>query len=171
MLKSVSLKKKIFVACLVIFAIINIIWILGMLKPYLIFQSRMKNHSGYQENGRIVDDEHYCYSVHYPTYLYWQDGNLSVSAPLGEVGKEGDKTICEANGSSMIIWINRFSGTIREIGVILVIDGVSEQIYLTDSKTARYKDQQCMVDQEQQEIIKLFEKAEDAWKLKMPWGK
>lgn len=69
----------------------------------------------------------------------------------------------------LIIWMKHFHKGIRELGVILVQDGVSRQIYLEDNRTARYKDDQPYVDAGQEEIDKLFRKAEQEWKLEMPW--
>ena len=73
--------------------------------------------------------------------------------------------------SSIIIWMKLFYQGVKEVGVILVEGEMQPQVYLTDSKTARYPDDQIYVDNHQAEINVLFEKAEKMWGLEMPWGK
>ena len=156
-----------------IFVILNIFWYIGVFRAYFLLQSKMTSNPNYVNEG-IVDEEGYSCYVKFPTYLYWKDGNLSIGSPMKEIGDapEGeDKKIYAANGGSVIIWLKHFSGDIKELGVILEQDGVNRQIYLVDSATARYEDDQPYVDAGQDEINKLFKKAEDVWDLEMPWKK
>ncbi len=167
-------RKKIIIAVFaVIFLILNIVWYIDMLSPYLVLKHRMENHPYYMGDGTIWDEDKYTLAVHYPTYLYWDDGNLSVGSPLVEDNsiqvEDGKTALSSANSGGMIIWLKHFTGDIREIGVILTLNGESRQIYLTDSGTARYEEDQPFVDTNQDVIKMLFEKAEDAWSLEMPW--
>lgn len=167
-------RRKIIIAVFaVIFLILNIAWYIGMLRPYLLLKNQMKNHPYYMGDSTIWDEDKYTLAVHYPTYLYWADGNLSVGSPLVEEHsiqvEEGKTALSSAKSGGMIIWLEHFTGDIREIGVILTLNGESRQIYLTDSKTARYENDQPFVDANQDVIKILFEKAEDAWNLEMPW--
>lgn len=168
-------KKKIVISLFVMLLVfINVIWYVGMFRPYFLLQNEMKNNPNYIGSGGILDNEGYSYAVHYPTYLYWKDGNLSISAPLEAVNNvqvEGDKTAYATNGGSLIIWLEHFTGDIKEIGLILNANNETRYIYLTDSKTAKYEDDQELVDDSQDEINVLFEKAEDAWNLEMSWEK
>lgn len=166
-------RKKIFIYFFVmLLLLINIVWYAGMFRPYFLLQNKMKNHPNYIGSGEIYDEDGYTYAVHYPTYLYWKDGNLSISPPFVENDKvqvEDGKTAYAAGGGDIIIWLNHFTGDVKEIGLILNINDETRYIYLIDSKTAKYEDDQILVD-ESQEIIKvLFEKVEDAWDLEMPW--
>lgn len=45
------------------------------------------------------------------------------------------------------------------------------QIELLDSGTAVHKDDQIYVDEKQDEIERLFRKAEIVWNIEMPWKK
>lgn len=65
---------------------------------------------------------------------------------------EGKTALSSAKSGGMIIWLEHFTGDIREIGVILTLNGESRQIYLTDSKTARYENDQPFVDANQDVI-------------------
>lgn len=167
-------RRKIIIAILVVlFLILNIAWYIGMLRPYLLLKNQMKNHPYYMGDSTIWDEDKYTLAVHYPTYLYWADGNLSVGSPLVEEHsiqvEEGKTALSSAKSGGMIIWIEHFTGNIREIGVRLTIDNETREIYLTDSGTARYEEDQPFVDEGQEMINVLFEKAEDAWNLEMPW--
>lgn len=165
-------RRKIIIAVFaVIFLTLNIAWYIGMLRPYLLLKNQMKNNPYYVGDSTIWDEDKYTLAVHYPTYLYWADGNLSVSSPLVEddrIPTQDDKTSYSSRGG-LIIWIEHFTGNIREIGVRLTIDNETREIYLTDSGTARYEEDQPFVDEGQEMINVLFEKAEDAWNLEMPW--
>lgn len=89
----------------------------------------------YVGDSTIWDEDKYTLAVHYPTYLYWDGGNLSVSSPLVEDDRipiQDGKTSYSSRGG-LIIWIEHFTGNIKEM------------------------------------INVLFEKAEDAWNLAMPW--
>lgn len=122
-------------------------------------------------DGMVVDDDGYCYDVHYPFYLNWESGNLSISQPLDKVGEvsESDGQSLYVSSSNMIIWMKPFYRGVDEIGVILVQGDKSRQIYLLDNETARYSDDQPYVDAGKDEINRLFRKAEEEWNIKMPW--
>ena len=70
----------------------------------------------------------------------------------------------------MYMKMKPFYQGIDEVGVILVEGDMQRQVYLTDSKTARYSDDQEYVDRHQEDIRILFEKTEAMWDLEMPWG-
>lgn len=165
-------RRKIIIAVFaVIFLILNIAWYIGMLRPYLLLENQMKNNPYYVGDSTIWDEDKYTLAVHYPTYLYWADGNLSVSSPLVEDDRiliQDGKTSYSSRGG-LIIWIEHCTGNIKEIGVILTLNDETRYIYLTDSGTARYEEDQPFVDEGQEMINVLFEKAEDAWNLEMPW--
>ena len=165
-------RRKIIIAILVVlFLILNIAWYIGMLRPYLLLKNQMKNNPYYMGKNVMDDEDEYTYGIAYPTYLYWGNGNLSIVSPLVEdnrIPTEEGKT-SYSSSSSLIIWIEHFTGNIREIGVRLTIDNETREIYLTDSGTARYEEDQPFVDANQDVIKMLFEKAEDAWNLEMPW--
>lgn len=165
-------RRKIIIAVFaVIFLILNIAWYIGMLRPYLLLKFEMRNSPYYMGKNVMDDEDEYTYGIAYPTYLYWGNGNLSIVSPLVEdnrIPTEEGKT-SYSSSSSLIIWIEHFTGNIREIGVRLTIDNETREIYLTDSGTARYEEDQPFVDEGQEMINVLFEKAEDAWNLEMPW--
>lgn len=166
-------KKKIIIGIFItIFLLVNLVWYAGMLRPYLLLKKQMEHHPHYIGSGEIVDEDGYTYAIHYPTYLYFKDGNLSISAPLAvnsEIQSEDGKTTYTANAGDIIIWLNRFTGDVREIGVELNANGDARDIYLVDSGTARYEEDQIYVDESQEIIKTLFEKTEEAWNLEMPW--
>lgn len=153
----------------IVFVFINILWYVGSYSQYQEFESMLRAHSD-KTDGTLLDNEGFCYSVKKPSYLLWREGNLAIGKSLEAVDEpaENGKTLY-ASHSSLIIWMKHFHKGIRELGVILVQDGVSRQIYLEDNRTARYKDDQPYVDAGQEEIDKLFRKAEQEWKLEMPW--
>lgn len=136
----------------------NIIWYIGAFRPYYMWQKEMKQQPEYKD-GLILDEDGYTYGVHFPTYLYWMDGNLSIASPLEPIEEMEDGKKSYATSSGLIIWTKYFSGEVDEVGVLLLQDGVLYQIYLVDNETARYSDEQEIVDKEQEEINKLFEKA------------
>lgn len=73
-------------------------------------------------------------------------------------------------GDGLIIWLNPFSGSVKEVGMIHYEGNNMNQIYLEDSKTARFPDQQKYVDLCEEEIEVLFSKAQDLWLLSMPYA-
>ncbi|MBE5969275.1 MAG: hypothetical protein E7242_03480 [Lachnospiraceae bacterium] len=106
----------------------------------------------------------------YPTYLRWCDGNLSIAAPLEEKEVLDDGQTLYVANNSLLIWLNDFDGTIRDIGVTVELDDRMYDVYIENSTTARYPDEQWIVDESQEAINMLFNKAEEAWGLEMPWG-
>lgn len=154
-------------------ALITPIWYWGCCHQYVLLQKEMNKCNEYKMkeggwNGSIVDDDGYTYAIKMPTFLYWGDGNLAIGGSLEPTGKDEatGKTIYKS-GDGLIIWLDHWNQGIREVGVILN----NRQIYLVDSSTARYADDQPFVDKYQDEIDMLFEKAERVWKLDMPWKK
>lgn len=173
---SKSLKKKglsrknVIISCIIFFLAYNIVWYIGAFHQYFMWHLDMVQQPDNRE-GDIVDKEGYCLALHYPIYLDWKSGNLSVSSPLEEFGEvhESDGKSLYVSSSGLIIWLKHFSQGIKEIGVRLEQEGVTRYIYLVDSETARYADDQPYVDAGKEEIEKLFRKAEEQWNLEMPW--
>ncbi len=168
--------QKIFLKLLVVlavsgFVVINIVWFFKELKPYLYYQDRLNGKVFAAERDRLLyDGENYCYYVCYPTYLRWCTGNLSIAAPLEEKEVlEDGQTLYVAN-NSLLIWLNDYDGSIRDIGVTVELNDRTYDVYVENSTTARYPDQQWIVDETQEAINMLFTKAEEAWGIEMPWG-
>ena len=129
-----------------IIAAYSLVWYIVSYKPYA------KYEDGFQEfdkSGKklYVDGEGYTYSVKKPDYLSWT-GNLAI------VDME-DK-------ASLIIWPID-NGKNMEVGVIIEDNGVSNQIELKDKKTAVYDDQQELVNQYNEQIEILYNKANEVW--------
>lgn len=160
--------KAIVLGIFVLFVILNIVWFIGACSQYYMWHRKMIKEPG-SINGDVIDDEGYCYSIHYPMYLGW-GGNLSIAQSLDVLDDvDVDGKPLYVSHSSLIIWMKNFYEGVKEVGVILVQDGVSRQIYLEDNETARYADDQPYVDAGQEEINKLFRKAEEEWNIEMPW--
>ena len=163
-------RKNIIISCIIIFIAYNVVWYIGMFHQYFMWHLDMIQQPD-NSDGDIIDKEGYCRALHYPIYLDWKSGNLSVSSPLEEFDKvpQNDGKTLYVSSSGLIIWLKHFSQGIKEIGVRLEQDGVTRYIYLVDSETARYADDQPYVDAGKEEIEKLFRKAEEQWNLEMPW--
>jgi hypothetical protein len=132
----------------VVFIIVaySLVWYIVSYKPYA------KYEEGFQEFDKTgkklyVDNEGYTYSVKKPDYFNWT-GNLAI------VDME-DK-------ASLIIWPID-NGKNMEVGVIIEDNGVSNQIELKDKKTAVYDDQQELVNQYNEQIEILYNKANEVW--------
>ena len=151
--------------------VINIVWFAGSFYPYLRLKMSMKKNPGYSDNT-VRDAENYCYAVKLPAYMIWNDGNISVAAPLyseKDTGSRDKMRVSTADG--LIVWLKHWTGTVELVGVTLQCDDQMRQIELLDSGTAVHKDDQIYVDEKQDEIERLFRKAEIVWNIEMPWKK
>lgn len=162
---NINIKKIILIAGLIILLALSVFWYVSVLNPYVGLQFRMMKSNWYdRDNNFVHDDEGYTYAIAFPTYLYWYDGNLSVVSPLEVVEEniiEGKNAY--AADSSLIIWLKHYSGDVREVGVRL--DG--REVYLENRNVARYADDQPYVDEYQEEIDRLLNKAESVWGIEI----
>ncbi|SEF66325.1 hypothetical protein [Lachnospira multipara] len=174
------LHSKAFILCFtflfLILSVMSIAWYYGKYKPfhkYYVLMEKSPYFTGtkgqpYNKDNAVWDGEKYTLSVCMPAYLLWADGNLAISSPMELVGPDPEnpgKMMYVMGDHGLIIWLEDFTGNIKELGVIL--DG--RQIYLEDSRTARYEEYQPYVDENTDKIDILFRKAEDLWGLEMPW--
>ncbi len=171
-IKEIVSRKPVRVLLIICFIIIiySIIWYFGMCHQYVMWHIKMYRESG-SISADVFDEEGYCRAIHYPYYLNWQSGNLSVSSSLdraAEIPESGEKPLY-VSSSGLIIWLKPFCGGVDEVGVILLQGDTQRQIYLEDNETARYPDDQPYVDAGRDEINKLFRKAEEEWDIEMPW--
>ncbi|MCR5608392.1 MAG: hypothetical protein K6G26_04955 [Lachnospiraceae bacterium] len=129
-----------------IIAAYSLVWYIVSYKPYAKYEEGFKE---FDKSGKklYVDNEGYTYSVKKPDYFTWT-GNLAI------VDME-DK-------ASLIIWPID-NGKNMEVGVIIEDNGVSNQIELKDKKTAVYDDQQELVNQYNEQIEILYNKANEVW--------
>ena len=134
----------------------NLVWYFGR---YRIFYEKYKTLVELGSDGKLlVDNDDYNIYVNLPRYLIWEEGNLAVSMPYIDYGN-GEWS----PGDAIIIWLNSFSGSTSEVGYISESQTNSEQIYLIDRRTARYKEQQATVDNKQTNIDLLYNKAISIW--------
>lgn len=167
------LHSKAFILCFtflfLILGVMSVAWYYGKYKPFHKYYVKIRKNSYYNVVGdNVWDGDKYTLSVCMPAYLLWADGNLAISSPMELVGPDPEnpgKMMYVMGDHSLIIWLEDFTGNIKELGVIL--DG--RQIYLEDSRTARYEEYQPYVDENTDKIDILFRKAEDLWGLEMPW--
>lgn len=170
---SISKKRKIIlIVAVVMLFLYTIIWYIGMFRQYAHWQYEF--YTKYDTWYVYEDEDYYNYSFAYPYFLLFKGGNLAIGPSI----VHHPNTVVDSEGnieympqSSIIIWMKPFYQGVKEVGVILVEGEMQRQVYLTDSKTARYPDDQIYVDNHQTEINVLFEKAEKMWGLEMPWGK
>lgn len=174
------LHSKAFILCFtflfLILGVMSIAWYYGKYKPFHKYYVKTEN-SVYCtdkkgeadiKNIAVWDNDKFTLSVSMPALWLWDDGNLAITSPMELVGPDPDnpgKMMYVMGDHSLIIWLEDFTGNIKELGVIL--DG--RQIYLEDSRTARYEEYQPYVDENTDKIDILFRKAEDLWGLEMPW--
>jgi len=164
--------RIIIITLLVVFAIVNVTWFLGRFYGFYKLKFLMKSEKGYNsELELLLDKDGFCYSVKLPTYLYWQDGNLCISSEVKTYKMYNIESELYVSPCTMIIWIEPFLNKVKEVGVILSDDESSRQVYLKNSNTAVYDDDQPYVNKNLPIIKSLFKKAEKEWNLIMPWGK
>lgn len=165
-------RKIILIIVIAVLLIYAVIWYIGVCHQYVLWKYEFV--TKYNTWDVYEDEDYYDYSFRRPFFFQFQVGNLAIGPSIVHdsnmvVDKEGN--VEYMTKSSIIIWMKPFFQGIKEVGVILVEDEMQRQVYLVDSKTAKYRDDQIYVDNHQAEINVLFEKAEKMWKLEMPWGK
>lgn len=163
-------RNKVFWCTLISFILYLLVWFAGTCSQMFIWKIEMMIESG-NYYGSKDDDEGYTYSAHYSNFLLWNDGNLAIASPLDVMEEDVDEYGRDLYivPSSLIVWMKPFYQGVDEVGVILIEEKVSYQIYLEDNRTARYKDDQEIVDRNRTEIDRLFHKAEEQWDIEMPW--
>lgn len=156
--------KAALIILLSVLAIDSILWTAGKLIPYYKCWEVLP----WDKNMGIkylTDEDYYTYSVGLPTYLYWSTGNLAIvnNQDAKEEGNHDDPN----NNDSIIIWLKPFSNEAKEIGVILTYNGSQHQVYLEDRYTARYPEEQEIVDANREEIDTFYEKACNQWDIEI----
>ena len=134
---------------LLLFAIYNLVWFFAR---YNYFAKYEKEFPLVADSGKkiYVDSDGYNYSVAMPRYLSW-NGNLSI------VEKDFQY--------ALIIWKKPFEDTYKTGILFNGYNGITNQIELTDSKTADYPDCQKIVDENQLLIDQLYDRANTVWNL------
>lgn len=164
--------RIIIIILLVVFAIVNVTWFFGRFYGFYKLKFLIKNDKEYNsELELLIDEEGFCYSVKLPTYLYWQDGNLCIASGIKTYKIDDSEAELYVSPCALIIWIEPSLNKVKEVGVVLSDDESNRQVYLKNSNTAVYDDDQPYVDKNLSIIKSLFEKAEKEWNLIMPWGK
>ena len=156
-----KLIKKLVCATFAVFVVYNIIWGIGAFRIYHEIKRMTPINSEIAYD--YIDSDRYCYHICFPTYLYW-NGNLAISCPSANNEDRWEL------GDGLIIWLKPFSGEVREVGLIHYDGNAMYQIYLKDSKSARYTDQQKYVDSAKEDIKVMFDKAQGMWSLTMPYA-
>ena len=150
-----------------LFLIASFFWFFSRFIGFYRLETTLKKQPGYNSYLDLaLDDDRYCFTVKLPTFLYWKDGNLSITKAIPEDENENYR-----NQDSMIIWLSTFSFQTNEVGVVLIDDTTSRQVYLKDAQTAVFEDDQPYLDRHQKEVQTLIRKAENVWGIKMPWEK
>ena len=164
-------KKQITIISIIAILLLYIlVWYFGQFRQYLHW--KIDFYTNYGTWYAYQDEDYYDYSVILPYILEFKGGNLAIGPniikhPNIVIDNNGNKAYLPQ--SSRIIWMKPFYRGIKEIGVILMDGSCQRQVYLTNSKTALYPDDQTYVDKHQAEIEILFKKAEKMWNLEMPW--
>ena len=136
-------------AALLVFGIYNIIWFFA---AYRVIADMEDEIPEYADSGKhiYIDDEGYIYSVKKPDYLRWT-GNVSIVQDDSEI--------------ILIIWPG-IMGQETEAGVIIMdSDENMVQVKLGNSYTAENSEYQTLVDENQELISDMLEKAGDFWGL------
>ena len=154
---------------IVILIAASLVWFCGRFYGFYKLESKLKTSENYNKSQNLLlDEDECCYSVHLPTYLYWENGNLAISSKIKTQDDKENGTKTYSASGSMIILLKSFSYDVKEVGVILDDNGSNRQVYLKDAHTAVYADDQSCVDKNIAVIDKFYKKAETVWDLKMP---
>lgn len=145
-------KKIIYIISLIggMFFIYNLIWFFGEFKPYNDLKNKMPE---IQKSGThiFVDNENYQYSIKTPDYLCF-NGNYAIS---------DEKINC-----ALIVWKNMWKEE-PEKGVIITENSIQKQIELKKVNVAVDKSNQKTIDDNLDNIKKLYKKANEKWNLNL----
>lgn len=152
-IKHMSIKKRILVivGCIMLFIFftLNVFWYVTTYSRYSEYiLSVPKNEHGIYG---MTDPEGYNYNVKKPRYLSFKSGNLGVSTN---------------DGNGLIIWPRPFGE--YKYGVIITVDNVSYQIYITENLEVVDEDNETnkkIINDNKEIVESLFEKAHQKWDL------
>ena len=155
------MKKRVGIILLVVLLYL-LIWYVGMLRQYLCWKIELYRLSDSWDV--YVDEDGFNYSVALPYFAMYEGGNLALTyVDLAQEAEEFKYPDC-----TLIIWMKPFYGGINEMGVIIVEDNLSREIYLDSRYKTRYEDDQEYLDRHQQEVNVLLDKANAMWDLQIP---
>ncbi len=150
-------KKVIKIVCilLVIFCLLNILWYCWRANKYGVYSEGMSEteFSSFVVPKYLDSSDGYNYSVKYPDYLSFT-GNLALSVP-----SEDDNPFTD----SLIIWPN-VDGS-YEYGIILYEGEDEWQIYVDENGQALDPQYDEVIENHQENVDLLFEKANERWDL------
>lgn len=141
--------KLIILVLLVLFCIYNLFWYFG---EYKIYNDLQKDFPEIESSGVKIytDTDNIQYSVSVPNYLLW-NGNLAIAE--------------ENVQYALIIWLKPFNQGTKQGIMFNGYNNISTQIMLKNSTTAEDYNDQALVNENQEVISALFDKANSMWLL------
>lgn len=169
-----------FGSLLLIFGLINIIWLVGIKSPYKKFAEGMEKIEGPKMDGITrtyyeKQQDGYEYYIKSPTYLS-DNGFMYVinsAANMVIMDENGTETPCMDVQVKLYVWPQLFGG--YKYGVDIQKEGVWEQIYIDDQGNYLPQDSEnielnkyleSVVKENETEISKLLKLANEQWELK-----